>query len=59
MYPESGAPLFEAYRRVLLKRFPFMLVCSVSGERIEVLALIGVRREPAWIKVQVGDRAGD
>jgi hypothetical protein len=24
MFPESGAFLFESYRRVLLKRFPYM-----------------------------------
>jgi plasmid stabilization system protein ParE len=31
MFPESGAILFESYRRVLLKRFPYMVVYLVTG----------------------------
>lgn len=30
MFPESGAVLFESYRRVLLKRFPYMAVYLVG-----------------------------
>lgn len=40
LFPESGAPLFEAYRRELLKRFPYMVVYLVTDDRIDVLALV-------------------
>jgi len=42
LFPESGAILFEAYRRVVLKRFPYMAVYITSGDRIDVLALVCV-----------------
>jgi len=59
MFPESGAILFESYRRVLLRRFPYMVVYLVTGERIAVLALVDVRRDPAWIEATVAGRAGE
>lgn len=58
MYPESGAILFESYRRVILRRFPCMVVYLASGERIDVLALVDIRRDPAWIEATVAGRAG-
>ena len=59
MFPESGAILFESYRRVLLRRFPYMVVYLVTGARIAVLALVDVRRDPAWIEATVAGRAGE
>ena len=59
LLPESGAILFEAYRRVLLQRFPYMLVYLVGGDRIDALAVVGVRRDPAWIEATVSERADD
>ena len=59
MFPESGTILFESYRRVLLKRFPYMVVYLVSEERIHVLALVSVRRDPAWIEETVAGRTGE
>lgn len=55
--PESGAVLFESYRRVLLKRFPFVAVYLVGDDRIDVLALINVRCPPASIEATVSGRA--
>jgi len=57
LFPESGAILFEAYRRVVLKRFPYMAVYITSGDRIDVLALVSVRRDPEWIEATVAGRA--
>lgn len=37
--------MFESYRRVLLKRFPYMAVYFVGDERIDLLAVVSVRRE--------------
>lgn len=59
IFPESGAILFGSYRRVLLRRFPYMAVYIVSGEPIEVLALVNVRRDPAWIEATVAGRAAE
>ena len=58
MFPESGTILFESYRR-MLKRFPYMVVYLVSEERIHVLALVSVRRDPAWIEETVAGRTGE
>lgn len=56
MYPESGAALFGSYRRVLLTRFPYMIVYVVRRERVDVLAVLGVRRDPEWIEATVSRR---
>lgn len=50
LFPESGAVLFTPYRRVLLKRFPYMAVYATAEDRIDVLALVSVRRDPKWIE---------
>jgi len=55
LFPESGAVLFEEYRRVLLKRFPTWRY-GVNNDRIDVLAIVGVRRDPAWIEAAVAAR---
>lgn len=55
--PESGAVLFENYRRVLIKRFPYMAVYRVGDERVDVLLVVGARRDPEWIEATVSDRA--
>jgi hypothetical protein len=57
--PESGLILFESYRRVLLRRFPHMAVYLVGANRIDVLAVVAVRRDPAWIETTVSERADD
>jgi plasmid stabilization system protein ParE len=58
-FPESGLILFESYRRVLLRRFPHMAVYLVGANRIDVLAVVAVRRDPAWIETTVSERADD
>lgn len=57
LFPESGSILFESYRRVLLKRFPYMAVYLVGVERIDLLAVVSVRRDPDWIEATVSGRA--
>ena len=56
LFPESGPILFESYRRALLKRFPYMAVYLVGGDRIDVLAVVSVGRDPAWIEERVSGR---
>ena len=36
LFPGSGHILFASYRRVLLKRFPYMAVYLVGDERIDL-----------------------
>ncbi|MEQ6902900.1 type II toxin-antitoxin system RelE/ParE family toxin [Nocardioides sp. YIM 152588] len=57
MFPDSGAILFEDYRRVLLTRFPYMAAYVVRDDRIDVLAVVNVRRDPVWIEETVSGRA--
>jgi plasmid stabilization system protein ParE len=57
LFPESGAVLFESYRRALLRRFPYMAVYLVGNDRLDLLAVVDVRRDPAWIEAQVAERA--
>jgi len=59
LFPESGVILFESYRRVPLKRFPYIAVYLVGANRIDVLAVVAVRRDPAWIETTVSGRADD
>ena len=57
MWPESGAILFEGYRRLLIKRFPYMAVYLVGEDRIDVLAVIGTRRNLGAVLDAVTGRA--
>lgn len=57
LFPKSGAILFESYRRAPLKRFPYMAVYLVGDERLELLAVLDVRRDPAWIEATIAERA--
>ena len=56
VFPQAGAPYFEGYRRVLLRRFPFMAVYRTDERRTEVLAVLSIRRDPAWIEGTVTNR---
>lgn len=57
LFPESGAILFESYRRALLRRFPYMAVYDAGDDRLELLAVVDVRRDPAWIEATIAERA--
>lgn len=57
LFPESGAILFESYRRALLKRFPFMAVYLVGDDRLELPAVADLRRDPAWVEATIAERA--
>lgn len=56
MFPDSGAVLFDSYRRVLIKSFPYMAVYRVGEQRVDVLAVIGVQRDPVTIAATVSER---
>lgn len=46
--PERGFVYLEGTRRILLKRFPFLVVFRVQGERIHVVAVAHGRRRPGY-----------
>ncbi len=56
-FPASGAPLFDDFRRVVIKRFPYMLVYRIEGDQILVLAVISFRRDPDWIQQIASSRS--
>jgi hypothetical protein len=47
--PNPGPSSSSPYRRVPINRFPYIAVYLVGDDRIDVLALINIRRDPAWI----------
>ena len=47
----------SSYRRALLKRFPYMAVYRVGVDRIDMLAVVSVTRDPAWIEETVSGRS--
>lgn len=57
LFPQSGAILFESYRRAPLKRFPHMAVYLVGDDRLELLAVVDVRRDPARIEATLAEWA--
>ena len=59
MFPESGAVTFDVYRRVLVKRFPYMAIYRVVHRRGEVLAVVSTPRDPATVEALVTERAGE
>lgn len=57
LFPQSGAILFESYRRAPLKRFLHMAVYLVGDDRLELLAVVDVRRDPARIEATLAEWA--
>ena len=51
--PDLGSPFESQTRRALLRRFPFGLVYRVAKDRIVLIALIHLRREPGYWKDRV------
>ena len=46
--PQAGAVLLGPIRRRLARRFPYAVIYSVKPETIRVLAIMHVRRRPAY-----------
>jgi plasmid stabilization system protein ParE len=57
--PRSGAVLFEDVRRVVIKRFPYLVVYRIQDEQVLVLAVISFRRDPDWIRRIASSRSTD
>ena len=46
--PEAGSPYLSNTRRVLLRRFPFVVVYRVRGDNVQIVAVAHARRRPGY-----------
>lgn len=42
--------------RMLSKRFPFAIYYNICGERVSVIAVLDMRRNPTWLGKQIRKR---
>ena len=52
-FPEIGAPYDFTTRKLLLRRFPFILIYTDHETAIEILAVAHERREPGYWRSRV------
>ncbi len=45
---------FDKYHRLLSKRFPFAIYYRIEKQTVLVYAVLDCRRNPAWIRKQLG-----
>lgn len=55
-FPEAGAPLFDAYRHVVLPHFLYLIAYAVTSRTVNVVAVFHVRRDPDWMSRQLDSR---
>jgi plasmid stabilization system protein ParE len=49
-HPEIGSPIRKGVRKLLLKRFPYMLVYRIEPEQVLILAVAHQRHHPdIWL----------
>ena len=46
--PDAAPVALRAVRRRLLRRFPYALLYSVKGDAVRILAVMNLRRRPAY-----------
>jgi len=49
-------PVFFGLRRMLSKRFPFAVYYTIRKEKTIVVAVLDLRRNPAWIRKNLESR---
>lgn len=47
-FPHAGATLEGAIRRRIVRRFPYALLYTVQADTIRILAVMNLRRRPAY-----------
>jgi hypothetical protein len=47
-WPESGAPCFRRYRRLLVRRFPYSVIYELLPSGAQVVAVAHQRRRPGY-----------
>lgn len=45
------------FHRMLSKRFPFAIYYEIEGDTACVYAILDMRRDPAWLREELGRRA--
>ncbi len=51
-FPEAWPVFEDKIRRCLLKRFPFGILYSLEGDKIYILAVMHLHREPGNLKLR-------
>ena len=46
----------NGFHRSLSKRFPFGIYYTVDGDRVTVVAILDLRREPLWLRESLDER---
>jgi hypothetical protein len=49
-------PVHFGFHRMLSKRFPFGIYYEIEGETTYVYAILDMRRDPLWIRRELGRR---
>ncbi len=49
-------PVHFGFHRMLSKRFPFGIYYQVESDTAYVYAILDMRRDPLWIRRELGDR---
>ena len=49
-------PVHFGFHRMLSKRFPFGIYYETEGETTYVYAILDMRRDPLWIRKELGER---
>jgi toxin ParE1/3/4 len=55
-FPLAGRLLHTKYRRVSLRRFPYLVCYRVFGDVVRVLAIVHNRRDPKWVRRRLANR---
>jgi plasmid stabilization system protein ParE len=50
-------PLHFEFHRMLASRFPFGIYYREYGDETQVFAVVDLRRDPSWIRKEIGKRA--
>jgi len=46
----------NGFHRSLSKRFPFGIYYTMNGDRVTIVAILDLRREPLWIRESLDER---
>lgn len=56
-YPLAHAEIVPGFRRIALKRFPYMAIYRVVGDVVQVVAVLHQHRDPEAIDAELTRRA--
>ncbi len=49
-------PIHNGFHRMLSNRFPFGIYYEVERDMVSVYAILDMRRDPLWIRTELGQR---